>query len=150
MTRPACAHVFGFVPADETRKAHEGFLFFFFARHPDLFRVDHDDKVAGIDMGRENRLLFAAQQFRRFDRDLAQHLIFGIDQPPFAVDFIGFGRKRLHRRLEKGTEATGQGGHCQPAESRTVLVLKVLSRNYNAPSYFIHFRLHFFPSNRLR
>jgi len=26
--------------------------------------------------------------------------------------------------LEKGTEATGQGGHCQPAESGVALVLK--------------------------
>jgi hypothetical protein len=47
---------------------------------------------------------------------VAEDLIFGIDQPPLAVDFICFGGKRLHRRLEKGTEATGHGGHCQPGD----------------------------------
>jgi hypothetical protein len=79
---------------------------------------------------------------------VAQHLIFGIDQPPLAIDFVGFGGKRLHRRLEKGTEATGRAGHCQPAEYGKSVVLKVLSRNYNAPSYFIRFRTDLFPSNR--
>src|SRR3984893_1119578 len=132
MTRPARPHVFRFVAANVARKTHEGFLFFFFARYTDLARVDYDDEVAGIDMGSENRFLFAAQKPGRFDRDVTEHLIFGIDQPPFAVDFVGFGGKRLHRRLEKGTEATGQGGYCQPAESQAALVLKVLSGNYNA------------------
>src|SRR5437899_7974117 len=65
-------------------------------------------------MRRENRLLFAAQKLGRFYRDTTKHLIFGIDQPPFAVDFVCFGGKRLHRRLKKGTEATGHGGRCQP------------------------------------
>src|SRR5713101_2884938 len=53
-------------------------------------------------MRRENRLLFAAQKLGRFYRDTTKHLIFGIDQPPFAVDFVCFGGKRLHRRLKKG------------------------------------------------
>jgi hypothetical protein len=73
-------------------------------------------------MRSENCFLFAAQKSRRLDRHVAQHLILGIDQPPLAVDFVGFGGKRLHRRLKKGTEATGREGHCQPAESEAALV----------------------------
>ena len=149
MTSPACAHVFSFVAANEARKAHEAFLFFFFARYADLVRVDHNNEVTGIDVWSEDRFLFAAQKPRRLHRDVTQHLIFGIDQPPFAVDLIGFGGKRLHQRLEKGTEATGRAGHCQPGESAGVVVLKVLSRNYNAPSYFISLRSYLFSSNRL-
>src|SRR5438067_1874864 len=81
----------------------------------------------------------------RLDRDATEHLIFGIDQPPFAIHFIGFGGKRLHRRSEKGTEATGRVGDCQPAESGVELVLKVLSRNYNAPQFSSRRHPHFFP-----
>src|SRR6266705_4394867 len=117
MTRASRLNVLGFMPAHVAGKTHEGLLLFLFAGDTDLLGVDDDHEVTGIDMRRENRLLFAAQKFRRLHRDAAEHLIFSVDQPPFAVDFICFGGKRLHWRLEKGTEATGHGGHCQPAES---------------------------------
>src|SRR5207245_9216160 len=73
-------------------------------------------------MRREDCFLFAAQKPSRLHRNATEHLILGVDQPPFAVDFVGFGGKRLHRRLKKGTETTGRGGHCQPAESGASLV----------------------------
>jgi len=132
MTRSTRADVFGFVAADVAGKAHEVFLFFFFAGHANLVGIDHDDEIAGIDMRSENRLLFSAQQVCRFDRDATENLIFGIDQPPLAVDFTGLRGKRLHRRLKKGTEATGQVVDCQPTESGRSVVSNVLSRNYNA------------------
>ena len=103
-------------------ETHEAFLLFLFAGDTDLLGVDDHDEVTSIDMRRENCFLFAAQKSRRLDRHVAQHLILGIDQPPLAVDFVGFGGKRLHRRLKKGTEATGREGHCQPAESGAALV----------------------------
>src|SRR5438477_11336097 len=53
-------------------------------------------------MGRENGLLFAAQQVRRFYRDFSQHLILGVNDPPLARDFAGFGRKRFHWEKEHG------------------------------------------------
>src|SRR5262249_50340864 len=61
------------------------------------------------------------------------------DQPPFAVNFVGFRGKRLHWRLEKGTETTGHEVSCQPAESGTTRELKVPSRHYNAPSFIAPF-----------
>src|SRR5438874_9276697 len=73
-------------------------------------------------MWSEDCFLFAAQKPSRLHRNATEHLILGVDQPPFAVDFVGFGGKRLHRRLKKGTETTGRGGHCQPAESGAALV----------------------------
>src|SRR5437764_8870152 len=121
--------------ADVTRKTHETFLLFFFAAHANFVRVDHDHEIAGVDVRSENRLFFSAQKLCRLDRDLTEHLIFRIDQPPFAVNFAGFGGKRVHRHLEKGTEATGREGHCQPMESGGFPALKVLYGNSNAPQY---------------
>src|SRR6266568_5921490 len=135
MTPTPRPHVFRFMPADIPRKTHEAFLFFFLPGDADLVGINDDDEVTGIDVRSENSLLFSAQKPGRLDRDPTEHLIFGIDQPPFAIHFIGFGGKRLHRRSEKGTEATGRVGDCQPAESGVELVLKVLSRNYNAPQF---------------
>src|SRR2546426_5145736 len=122
MTSPSRANVLGFMSAHVAGETHEAFLLFLFAGDTDLLGVDDHDEVTSIDMRRKNRLLFAAQKSRRLDRHVAQHLILGIDQPPLAVDFVGFGGKRLHRRLKKGTETTGRGGHCQPAESGAALI----------------------------
>src|SRR5205085_1638158 len=133
MARTTRADVFGFVPANETGKAHEAFLFFLLAGHAHFVRVNDDHEVSGIDVGSENRFFFSAQKRSRLDRDMTEHLIFGIDQPPLAVNLVGFGRKRLHWSLEKGSEATGLRRHCQPAESEVIRASKVLSRNYNAP-----------------
>src|SRR5436190_19234589 len=108
MTRAARLNVFGFMTTNISGKAHEGFLILLLASDPDLFGVNHDDKVAGIDVWSEKGLLFSAQKVCCFDRDMTEHLIFGIDQPPFAINLTGFGGKRLHRRSEKGTETTGR------------------------------------------
>src|SRR6202045_5074656 len=150
MTRTSRPNVLGFMSAHVAGETHEAFLFFLFAGDTDLLGVDDHDEVTSIDMRRENRLLFTAQKSRRLYRHVAQHLILGIDQPPLAIDFVGFGGKRLHRRLEKGTEATGQGGHCQPAESGAALVSKVLSRNYNAPHFSSDRHTHSFTQARSR
>ena len=120
MSRATRLHVFGFVSADVAGKAHEALLLLFLARDPDLVGVNHDDEIAGIDVGREKSLFLSAQKVRRLHRDPTQDLIFGIDQPPFAVNFVGFRGKRLHWRLEKGTEATGHEVGCQPMESGAI------------------------------
>src|SRR5437588_4077788 len=144
MTGPARTNAFGIVSANISGKAHETFLFFLLAGHADFVCVNDDDEVTGIDVRCENRFLFSAQKICRLHGDVTQDLIFGIDQPPFAVDFTGFSGKRLHRRLEKGTETTGREGHCQPMESAADWALKVLSRNYNAPQYSSPSRFSFF------
>src|SRR5690348_12876453 len=119
--------------ADISRKAHETLLFLFLARHSDLVGVDHDHEIAGVYVRSENRLFLPAQQLRGLDGYATKDLIFGIDQPPRAVDFVGLGGKSFHRRSEKGTETTGRGGDCQPMESGAFRALKVLYDNYNAP-----------------
>ena len=145
MARPTRAHVFRFMAADVSRKTHVGLLFFFLSGDTHLVGIDHDDEVAGIDVGRENRLFLAAQKLGRFDCDTAENLILGVDQPPAAVYFIGFGGKSLHQQFEKGTETTGQPAHCQPTQIGAELVSEVLSSNYNAPSYYRPRRLHSTP-----
>src|SRR5262245_33770011 len=117
MANPTRPDVFRFVTADITGEAHEALLFFLLAGHANLAGVNDDNEIAGIDVRSENSLLFSAQKVCRFDRDATEHLIFGIDQPPFAVNFVSFSGKRLHQRRGKGTEATGHERHCQPEES---------------------------------
>ncbi len=93
--------------ADESGKAHEGFLLFLLAGQANFFGVDNDNEIAGVAMSRVNHLLFAAQEIRGFDRDAAEHLVFGVNDPPLARDFVGFSRKRLHLEL-KGHESYEQ------------------------------------------
>src|SRR5215470_14307078 len=116
MTPPPGADSFRFMTADIAGKTHETLLFLFFAGHANLVRVNDNNEIAGVDVGSKNRFFFSAQEVCGFDRDATENLIFGVDQPPFAVDFIGFGRKGLHYRLKKGTETTGRQADCQPTE----------------------------------
>src|SRR5215467_8158984 len=150
MPRATRSHIFGFVSADVSGKAHEALLLLFLARDANLVGVNHDDEIAGIDMRRKNSLFLSAQKVRCLDRDPTKYLIFGIDQPPFAINFVGFRGKRLHWRLEKGTEATGHEVSCQPAESGRTRALKVFSGNYNTPSNSARHPTHFFTPTQLR
>jgi hypothetical protein len=86
-----------FVSADVTGKAHVTFLFFFLSGEPDSFRVDDNDKIARVHVWCKNGFLFATQQISRFYSDFSEYLVAGVDQPPFAWDLAGFGRKRFHR-----------------------------------------------------
>ena len=86
-----------FVSADVTGKAHISFLFFFLSGEPDSFRVDNNDKIARVHVWCKNGFLFATQQISRFYSDFSEYLVTGVDQPPFAWDLAGFGRKRFHR-----------------------------------------------------
>src|SRR5438094_9636764 len=56
-------------------------------------------------MWRENSLLLTTQQIRCFYRDLSQHLVLGVNDPPLARDFAGFSRKRFHWGKEHGNYA---------------------------------------------
>src|SRR5439155_11055573 len=90
------------------------FLFLFFSREADFFRVDDDDKISSVHMWRENRFFFAAQQVGSLDRDATEHFVLGVDEPPLARHFTGFGRKRFHS-WKKSTKTTGEAITCQPS-----------------------------------
>ena len=57
-----------------------------FARQADLRRIDDDDVVAAIDMGRETRLMLAPQPQRDDRSEPAEDQPIGIDQHPFFLD----------------------------------------------------------------
>src|SRR6476660_6631413 len=95
-----------FMSADVTGKAHITFLFFFLPGKPDFFRVDDNDKISGIDMWRENRFSFPAQQVGSLHGNLAEYLVLGVNDPPLARHFGGFGGKRFH--LRKRPEKDGR------------------------------------------
>ena len=114
MASASCPGIFRFVAADVSGKAHVTFLFLFFPGEPDFFRVDDDHEISSVHMWRENRFFFAPQQVGSLDRDATEHLIVGVDEPPLARHFIGFGRKRFHS-WKKSTETTGEAITCQPS-----------------------------------
>ena len=91
-----CPDTFRFVSANVTGKAHIRFLFFFFSRDPHFFRIDNNDKIPGIDVGRENSLLFPAQQVGGLHSDAAEYLVLSVYDPPLARHFGGFCGKGFH------------------------------------------------------
>ena len=98
----ALAEGLGLVTADEAGEAHVGLLGLLLAADLDFGGVDHDDKVTGVDMGSEDRLVLAAEEVGGLDGDMAEVLVLGIDHPPLAFDLGSFGRKSLHWNFGKG------------------------------------------------
>ena len=64
----------------------------------DLVGVDDDDEVAGVDVGREGRLVLAAQQDRGLGGETAQDDVGRVDDVPLARDLAGLGGVRTHGR----------------------------------------------------
>jgi hypothetical protein len=112
MPHPARPDILRFVATYVSRKTHERFLFFFLSGEPHFLRIDDDDKVACIDVWRENGLFFAAQQIGRLYRDFSKDLVARVDEPPFARDFVSFGGKRFHTG-GKGAKPTERAAECQ-------------------------------------
>ncbi len=61
-----------------------------------LVSIDHDDKIAGVNVGGENRLVLAAEEACSLNSDLAEDLALGVDHIPLALDFMRLGGKRIH------------------------------------------------------
>src|SRR5690606_10310416 len=59
------------------------------AGQSDLVRVDDDDKVTGVDVGCESRLVLAAEQTRGLRCEPTQNNISGVDDVPLALDVAG-------------------------------------------------------------
>ena len=55
--------------------------------HAQFRRVQHDDEIAGVDVGREFRLVLAAQARRNLRREAPEYLVLRVDDVP-AVDYI--------------------------------------------------------------
>ncbi len=77
---------------------------FLLACQEDLFSVDHDDKIAGVEEWRENGFVLAAQDIGYFSGQTAQYLAFGIYHVPLAFVQINFRNMRLHSRPTKERE----------------------------------------------
>ncbi len=64
---------------------------FLIASEHDLISVDHDDVIATVNVGREDRLVLTTEKLCCFDCDLTEHLIGGVDHIPFALNVLSFG-----------------------------------------------------------
>src|SRR5882672_12938751 len=109
MASAACPGTLRFVTADVTGKAHITFLFFFFPGESDFFRVDDNNEIARVHMWCKNGFLFATQQISCSHSDSSEHLVLGVNDPPLARHFGGFGGKRFHLRKRAQKVWVGQG-----------------------------------------
>jgi len=113
MTTAARPNAFRFVSADITGKTHISFLLFLLSGEPDFLRIDDNHKISRVDMWRKNRFFFAAQQVGSLYSDAAEHLVLGVNDPPFARHFAGFCGKGFQCQ-KKGTKSMGDTTVCQP------------------------------------
>ncbi len=72
---------------------------FLIASENGLLCVDHDDEVTGIHVGREGGFVLATKKASGGFGDASKGLALGIDHPPLAFDFLGFGRECFHVTL---------------------------------------------------
>ena len=71
----------------------------------DLFGVDDDDKIAGVEVRGVNRLVFAAQNVGNLHGQPAQHGAIGVNHMPLALIQIYFRQMRFHLKIPiKGRE----------------------------------------------
>jgi len=113
---------------DVTGKAHESFLLFLFAGDAHFFGINHDHEIAGIDVRGEESFFLSPQKIRGLDRDTAKHLIFRVDDPPFAWDFGCFSWKRSHYGREKAQKLRARAGGVNFADDRIDLAVPASAR----------------------
>lgn len=101
-TLATLAEGLGLMTSDESGEAHVALLCLLLAADLDFSRVDHHDKIAGVHMGRPDRLMLAAEQIGGLYGNMAEILVLGIDHPPLAFNLGGFSGKSLHTDFGKG------------------------------------------------
>ncbi|MNC88115.1 hypothetical protein D3C83_39020 [compost metagenome] len=62
-----------------------------------FFSIDHNDIIAGVDVGRELGLVLAAQAVRQRGCEPPEHLSGRVYEIPGARDFVRLGGKRFHQ-----------------------------------------------------
>ena len=97
---------------DVTGKRHVFGVLFLLTGEDNLARVDDDDEVAGVDMGRVSGLVTAAQDVGGFNGETAQHLAFGIDQMPLG-GLLGLILGQIGFHLRKGAKGKDFALPCQ-------------------------------------
>ena len=74
----------------------------------DLVGVDHDDVVAGVEVGGEGRLVLAAQDAGHLGGQAAEHQALGVDDVPVAGDLAGLGAVGAHAPLPRSCRSPDQ------------------------------------------
>jgi len=97
-----------FVSAHVAGKTGVNFVGRFFAADAHLRGVDHHDEIAGVAMRGEDGFVLAAQDVGHLGRDAAEDLVFGINDPPVALDVFGFGGESLHGKIGRVEWRTGR------------------------------------------
>ena len=117
MTSAARPGAFRFVSADVSGKTHIGFLFFLLSGEPDFFRINDNDKISRVDVWRENRFFFPAQQIGSLYSDAPEHLASALMTHHLRGTSVAFAEK-VFMAGKKSTKATvGQANVNLPSGS---------------------------------
>ena len=96
----------------------------------DFGGVNHNHMVAGVDMGREDRLVLTPQDTSDLGSHTAERHAFSVDNVPVALNISWFGRKGLHESPSR--EKTGQIG-ARRFERRLIKPTAQLTVNMSRP-----------------
>src|SRR6266566_4698736 len=93
------------------------FLIQALARHSDLFGIDHDHEITTLEMWREGRFVFAAQDLRNLRCQAAQDLSLGVDDVPLWFQVSGLSTIGLHHKISVlDTRLCSRGGRKERPE----------------------------------
>lgn len=102
-----------FLTTDVARKGHILSRFFFLAGEDDLARVNDDNEISGVDVGRVSGLVTAAQDIGGFNGETAEYFPLSIDQMPLGgLQRLILGQIGFH--LRKGAKGKDFAIGCQP------------------------------------
>jgi hypothetical protein len=99
------------------------------ARKSDFIRIDYDNEISAVNVGRKGRLIFAAQ-YRRYLAGQASHRhVRRIDDIPFSGDILFIGHKSFHGNIlfENTIEFRTAGSRFTPGDRNVCICLKTVS-----------------------
>lgn len=113
LLEPHVSELAVFLTTDVTREGHILSRFFFFAGEDNLARVNDDNEISGVDVGRVSGLVTAAQDIGGFNGETAEHFPLSIDQMPLGgLQRLILGQIGFH--LRKGAKGKDFAIGCQP------------------------------------
>lgn len=111
----------GMVAADEAGIPHVGLRRILLPGEDSPLGIDHDDMVAGIDVGRIVGLVLSAKQYSRARGDPTDGLTGRINYIPSSPNLGGFCTKAFHGRADIREDSQACQGYLSSPESESAL-----------------------------
>jgi hypothetical protein len=102
------------------------------AGHDHLAGVDHHDVIARVNVGRELRLVLAAQAVGNLGSQAAQNFVISINHEPVALNFMRFCGKGFHDPpLHRGQSRKAGHFNCAPRTKSNTVCGEIAALAYN-------------------